>query len=120
MAQSPLIITGLSTVGVPSGFSAVATAYLGGLYRNIQASIHLTSMSSLPEGTAWITAGPSTHPGGVVLLQAGNPSAENYQLGDVHQGFFEYVQVWTDNIDSSYFGVIQAKIYFDGPQWPSS
>lgn len=113
MAQSPVKIVGLSSGGT-------ASVYLGGLLRNVQGSIILTSGSSTPEGSINISAGDTPTDFSVTVLTVGNPGVGDYHHSSVQQGFYQYVNIFTSGMSSAYFDAFTANVYFDGPQWPSS
>jgi hypothetical protein len=113
MAQSPVVITGLSSSGT-------ASVFLGGSLRNVQVSAILSAGSSTPEGSIYVTGGDTLNGPGAVLLSAGNPVIGDYYRSSVNQGFYQYINVRTESISSSYFDDFVVRVYFDGAQWPSS
>lgn len=120
MAQSPSKVTSISSTGPGSNAAvAVGSVYLGGKYRNVQASLTVPSGSSSPAGTLWASAGPA--PGiGSTLLQVTSPSIGSMHFSDVATGFFDYVFLYTQDISSAYWNDIVFTVYFDGTEWVSS
>lgn len=111
MPQSPYIITGISTTPT--------TVDLGGLYRNIQAGVSLSSGSSASHGgtvkvVATDVAGYDNALSTILNRTTIDPGYTYYS--SVAQGFFRYINVST-TVSSS--GNVNVVLYFDGSGWPT-
>ena len=115
MPQSPIHITGVS--------GTATSVYVGGFDRNVQVISYVTGPSAQPEGVLWVTGSERPGQPGVTLynLTGGIPCPMDDVFSEIERpGFLNYINVYTTGVSSSYPGIINVVIRFDGPQWPSS
>jgi hypothetical protein len=110
MAQSPYQITGVSTIPT--------TVDLGGIFRRMQASVHLSpgSTSSLP-GSVLVSASavPGTS-GSLLVVEVTDPDPDFTYSSSVVEGFFRHMYIYTNAVSS---GNVNVTLYFDGSGWPA-
>src|SRR5712671_3567518 len=101
MAQSPLIISGLSSNGI-------ASVYVGGVYRDhLQVHIALTTGSSDPAGVLNVNVSDVPgYTGNNTFYSLSGMSVGVEYFSTVQSGFFKYINVFTTSISSAYFGAM--------------